>query len=128
MASPPPTIRTITSPNCFGTSLLNELIRTEVGDVTGKSLSHLLCHIGTDTLSWALLGAHSHRDRHLATSLRYARLLAQQMGIDAQFIEADIMDVIHQVDQKFDIVFFVHRRACAGCRISGALRRPYATL
>lgn len=40
-----------------GTPLLNELIRKEVGDVKGKSLVHLLCHIGTDTLSWALLGA-----------------------------------------------------------------------
>ncbi len=37
--------------------LLNEVIQSEVGDVKGKSLVHLLCHIGTDTLSWALLGA-----------------------------------------------------------------------
>jgi len=40
-----------------GTPLLNEIIQKEVGDVQGKSLVHLLCHIGTDTLSWALLGA-----------------------------------------------------------------------
>ena len=40
-----------------GEPLLNDLIRSEVGDVRGKSLVHLLCHIGTDTLSWALLGA-----------------------------------------------------------------------
>ena len=40
-----------------GEPLLNELIKKEVGDVKDKSLVHLLCHIGTDTLSWALLGA-----------------------------------------------------------------------
>jgi hypothetical protein len=40
-----------------GQPLLCDLIRQEVGDVDGKSLAHLLCHIGTDTLSWALLGA-----------------------------------------------------------------------
>ena len=38
-----------------GEPLLNDLIRGEVGDISGKSLVHLLCHIGTDTLSWALL-------------------------------------------------------------------------
>jgi hypothetical protein len=40
-----------------GQSLLNDLIREEIGDVKGKSPVHLLCHIGTDTFSWALLGA-----------------------------------------------------------------------
>ena len=29
----------------------------ELGDVRGKSLLHLQCHIGRDTLSWAKLGA-----------------------------------------------------------------------
>jgi len=28
-----------------------------VGDVTGRSLLHLQCHFGIDTLSWARLGA-----------------------------------------------------------------------
>ena len=88
-----------------GTPLLNDLIRAEVGDVTGKSLVHLLCHIGTDTLSWALLGARVTGIDISPESLKYARLLAGQMGIDAQFIEADILDVIEKVDQKFDIAF-----------------------
>jgi SAM-dependent methyltransferase len=87
------------------TPLLNNLIRSEVGDVTGKSLVHLLCHIGTDTLSWALLGAQVTGIDISPRSLKYARLLARQMGIDAQFIEADIMQVMDKVDQKFDIVF-----------------------
>src|SRR5258708_34762914 len=30
----------------------------EVGDVTGKSLLHLQCHFGMDTMSWARLGAN----------------------------------------------------------------------
>ena len=29
----------------------------EVGDVRGKRLLHLMCHIGLDTLSWARRGA-----------------------------------------------------------------------
>lgn len=88
-----------------GTPLLNDLIRSEVGNVRGKSLVHLLCHIGTDTLSWALLGAQVTGIDISPESLKYARLLADQMDIDASFIESDIMDVIEKVDQKFDIVF-----------------------
>lgn len=88
-----------------GKSLLNELIRKEVGDVKDKSLVHLLCHIGTDTLSWALLGAKVTGIDISSESLKYARKLAEQMGIGADFIEADIMEVKDKVNKKYDIVF-----------------------
>jgi len=89
----------------FGTPLINDLIRNEVGDVRGKSLVHLLCHIGTDTLSWALLGAQVTGIDISSESLKYARLLASRMGITAEFIESDIMDVINTVHTTYDIVF-----------------------
>lgn len=88
-----------------GEPLLNEVIRKEVGDVKGKSLLHLLCHIGTDTLSWALLGAKVSGIDISPESLKYARLLADQMGIEANFVESDVMEAIGKLDQKFDIVF-----------------------
>ncbi len=88
-----------------GTPLLNQRIRKEVGDVQGKSLVHLLCHIGTDTLSWALLGAKVTGIDISPESLKYARMLASRMGIQAEFIEADIMEVMDQVKGKYDIVF-----------------------
>lgn len=88
-----------------GTPLLNELIRTEVGEVQGKSLAHLLCHIGTDTLSWALLGARVTGIDISPESLKYARTLAQRLGIAADFIQADILEVMEKVNRKYDIVF-----------------------
>ena len=88
-----------------GTPLINELIQKEVGDVKGKSLVHLLCHIGTDTLSWALLGARVTGIDISPRSLKYARLLAEQMGIEADFLEADIMEVREKVKTRYDIVF-----------------------
>src|SRR5436305_2660820 len=36
---------------------LSEYERDEVGPVDGKTLLHLQCHFGMDTLSWARLGA-----------------------------------------------------------------------
>ena len=88
-----------------GQPLLNDLIRKEVGDVRGKSLVHLLCHIGTDTLSWALLGATVTGIDISSESLKYARQLAQRMGIEADFIEADIMEVKEKVKNTYDIAF-----------------------
>ena len=41
-----------------GRRSLDPLVRQVVGDVAGKSLLHLQCHFGLDTLSWARLGAH----------------------------------------------------------------------
>lgn len=88
-----------------GQPLLNDLIRKEVGDVKGKSMAHLLCHIGSDTLSWALLGARVSGIDISSEALKYARILAEEMKIEADFIEADILDVIGKVHKRFDIVF-----------------------
>ena len=38
---------------------LNEIERREVGPVAGKSLLHLQCHFGMDTMSWSRLGARA---------------------------------------------------------------------
>ena len=40
-----------------GKTSLNKIELEELGDVSGKSLLHLQCHFGMDTMSWARLGA-----------------------------------------------------------------------
>ena len=88
-----------------GEPLINELIQAEVGDVHGKSLIHLLCHIGTDTLSWGLLGARVTGVDISPAAIRYARSLASQLGMQADFIVSDVMDLMEKVDATYDIVF-----------------------
>jgi len=88
-----------------GRPLLNEVIQREVGDVCDKSLIHLLCHIGTDTLSWALLGARVTGVDISPKSLEVARGLAWELRVDADFIESNILDLTQKVQNKFDIVF-----------------------
>ena len=39
-----------------GKTSLNKLELDELGNVNGKSLLHLQCHFGLDTLSWARAG------------------------------------------------------------------------
>ena len=40
-----------------GRITLKDIERREVGDVSGKTLLHLQCHFGQDTMSWSRLGA-----------------------------------------------------------------------
>jgi len=88
-----------------GEPMLSELIKTEVGDVQGKALIHLLCHIGTDTLSWRLLGAQVTGVDISPEAILYAKKLAGQTGLDATFINADVMELMGQLKPAYDIVF-----------------------
>ncbi len=84
---------------------LDEIELHEVGDVTGKTLLHLQCHIGTDTLSWARQGAIVTGVDFSAASIAAARQLAQETGLDATFIEAGVYDLPNVLEGQFDIVY-----------------------
>ncbi|MBY8888633.1 class I SAM-dependent methyltransferase [Streptomyces sp. PTM05] len=81
----------------------------EVGDVNGKSLLHLQCHLGTDTLSWAARGARVTGLDFSPQAVCAARELTKSLGWDestARFVEADVYDAVPAVDgQRHDIVY-----------------------
>jgi SAM-dependent methyltransferase len=83
---------------------LRPLEREEVGEVRGKSLLHLQCHFGLDTLSWARLGARVTGVDLSDHALERARALAAECGLEARFIGADI-DSTAGFGETFDIVF-----------------------
>jgi SAM-dependent methyltransferase len=84
---------------------LRSIEREEVGDVRGKSLLHLQCHFGLDTLSWARLGARVTGLDFSEAAIARARELATESGLDARFLCADINDLASGIGETFDIVF-----------------------
>ncbi|MEM7660585.1 MAG: class I SAM-dependent methyltransferase, partial [Bacteroidota bacterium] len=88
-----------------GKTSLQEIELQEVGEVRGKSLLHLQCHFGQDTLSWARMGANVTGVDLSDTSIEQARKLAQQLAIPAQFIRSNVYDLPEILDEQFDIVF-----------------------
>ncbi|MFC6733097.1 bifunctional 2-polyprenyl-6-hydroxyphenol methylase/3-demethylubiquinol 3-O-methyltransferase UbiG [Haladaptatus sp. DYSN1] len=88
-----------------GASTLKPLEREELGDVAGKSLLHLQCHFGLDTLSWAREGATVTGVDFSETAIEKARELRDETGLDARFIAANIYDLPAHLDDQFDIVF-----------------------
>ena len=87
----------------------SELRRHEIadlGDVSGKQLIHLQFHFGMDTLSWARLGARVTGVDFSEPAVRAARELARDIGIEAQFVTADVYDAVAAVGHcQFDIVY-----------------------
>lgn len=92
-----------------GKDALRDFERAEVGDVTGKSLLHLQCHIGVDTLSWARHGARVVGLDFSEPAVETARGLAREIGLPqerAAFVAADVHDAAQAVpDSSYDIVY-----------------------
>jgi SAM-dependent methyltransferase len=89
-----------------GKSTLQAIERGELGDVRGKSLLHLQCHFGLDTLSWARdAGAIVTGADFSAPAIEAARTLAREIGIDARFVHADLYGLPEHLHEQFDVVF-----------------------
>ena len=76
-----------------------------LGDVTGRSLLHLQCHIGTDTLSWARLGANVTGLDFSEASIAAAQRLTALSGLDARFVLTDVYAAPDILEEQFDIVY-----------------------
>lgn len=88
-----------------GGHALDELVLGEIGEVAGKSLLHLQCHFGLDTLSFARLGATVTGVDYSPKAIEAARALAAETGLPATFVESTVYDAPREIVGKFDIVF-----------------------
>jgi SAM-dependent methyltransferase len=84
----------------------------EVGDVKGKSLLHLQCHFGLDTLSWVKLGAKATGVDYSDKAIHLARSLSRECGIEANFLCANIYDLPKTLKCEFDVVFTSYGVLC----------------
>src|SRR5271169_4733409 len=72
-------------------SFISDVVRFDVpllGDIAGQRGVHLQCHIGTDTVSLARLGASMTGLDFSAPAVSAARRLAGRIGADARFVQA----------------------------------------
>lgn len=89
-----------------GHSSLRDFEPAEVGDVTGRELLHLQCHIGLDTLSWARRGATVTGLDFSAPAIDTARGLAAEIGVDARFVVSDVYQAVEALaGATYDIVY-----------------------
>ncbi len=88
---------------------LSHVVRFDLprlGDVAGLDLVHLQCHIGSDTVSLARLGARVTGLDFSPASIEQARRLAPAAGVEAEFVVADVYDAVTVLGaERFDVVY-----------------------
>jgi SAM-dependent methyltransferase len=84
---------------------LHPLERAELGEVRGKTLLHLMCHFGMDTLSWARLGAVVTGVDFSPEAIRMARDLSAEVGVPGRFLCTDLYELPRHLDEQFDVVY-----------------------
>ncbi len=88
---------------------LSDVVRFDqprLGDLSGVRGVHLQCHIGTDTVSLARLGAKMTGLDFSPAAILQGRRLAELAGADVEFVESDVygaLDVLPR--ESFDLVF-----------------------
>ncbi len=113
-----------------GRITLNDIERREVGDVAGKSLLHLQCHFGMDTLSWARLGARATGVDFADAAIALARSLNAELNLEARFIHANVYDLPARLGERFDIVYTAMGVLCwlpdlaAWARVAASFVKP----
>ncbi len=88
-----------------GENSLHETELAALGDVSGKSLLHLQCHFGMDTLSWAQLGAEAVGVGLSDQAISQARELNDRLNLNVEFICSDLYDFGESNSREFDIVY-----------------------
>ena len=77
-----------------------------LGDISGLRGVHLQCHIGTDTVSLARLGASMTGLDFSGPAVEQARQLAGRIAADARFVQADVYSAADVLGRgAFDLVF-----------------------
>ena len=115
-----------------GRGRLEAIEEAELGDVSGERIAHLQCHFGADTLRLAQKGAEVVGLDFSAPAINAARGLAEELGLAARFVCADVYAAVEAIPQPhgFDRVFVSWGALCwlpdvAGwARVVASLLRP----
>lgn len=88
---------------------LSEVVRFDLprlGDISGLRAVHLQCHIGTDTVSLARLGARMSGLDFSAPAIEQAQALADRLELPIDFHQADVYDAVEVLGaSSYDLVF-----------------------
>lgn len=90
-------------------TFLSQVVRFDLpllGDIAGLRGVHLQCHIGTDTISLARLGARMTGLDFSPAAITHARRIAADTGADVDFVESDVYGALEVLPRGgFDLVF-----------------------
>ncbi|MGV9452441.1 class I SAM-dependent methyltransferase [Streptomyces sp. NPDC003635] len=79
---------------------------TDLGDLAGRDVLHLQCHLGTETIALARRGARAVGLDFSAASVAAARDLTDKAGADVTYVQANVYDAVEALGrERFDVVY-----------------------
>jgi 2-polyprenyl-3-methyl-5-hydroxy-6-metoxy-1,4-benzoquinol methylase len=78
-----------------GEDALHAIEAAELGDISGKRVLHLQCHIGRDTLCFVRRGAVATGLDFSGVALDVARRLSKETGLKADFVQGTVDEASH---------------------------------
>ncbi len=88
-----------------GKNVLKSIELEELTEVAGKTMLHMQCHFGLDTLSWARMGVEVTGVDFSPKAISLARSIGDELNIPGRFLCSELFDLPNILDEKFDIVF-----------------------
>ena len=86
-----------------GKSTLNKFELGAIGDIKGKSILHLQCHFGQDSMSLARMGANVTAVDFSAVAIKEAKAISKDIDVPVKFVECSVLEL--DLNEKFDIIF-----------------------
>lgn len=78
----------------------------DLGPLDGRELLHLQCHLGLETMAFALKGAHTTGLDFSNVSLQEARRIAREADLTIDYVHADVYEAEQALGaERFDIVY-----------------------
>lgn len=99
----------------LGNSSLNSIELDLLGDVQGKTVLHLQCHFGQDSISLSRLGAEVTGVDLSDKAIEAARKIAEDTNSSTKFICCDIYDLPNHLDQN-SMLFSRPMEPLVGCQ------------
>jgi len=88
-----------------GRNSLNSIELELLGDIKDKTILHLQCHFGQDTISMSRMGAKVTGIDLSDKAIDAARNLTFKCQTDTKFVCSDVYHLPDVLDEKFDMVF-----------------------
>jgi ubiquinone/menaquinone biosynthesis C-methylase UbiE len=88
-----------------GKDSLNPIEIELLGDISGKSILHLQCHFGMDSISLARRGGMVTGIDLSDQSIKQAKDLNERSGTKVDFILSDVYSLPQNLNKQFDIIF-----------------------
>jgi len=95
-----------------GGDALHKIEADEIGDVAGRRLIHLQCHIGLDTISLAGRGAIATGLDFSAEAISAARDMATPAKRDVRFVQSNIYDAPAALGTTYEIAYVTWGTIC----------------